>query len=252
MYQQSHTLKSLYNIQHGFFGKTGGVSKGLYDSLNCGPMSLDAIDNVIENRWRAFHALGLEESKLFGLSQIHSTTVHVITAKSSDDFHQGDALVTKVKGFALSVLGADCAPVLFADRKAGVIAAAHSGWKGAVSGIIESVVVSMCEQGANRENIHACIGPTIQQPYYEVKDDFIQQLTNLSDFDTSPFILEKDESTFFDLPAFILAQCKRSKIQAESLDIDTYSKEDEYFSFRRNTHQGETEYGRQISIIALT
>lgn len=252
MYQQSEALKSLYNIKHGFFGKSGGVSKDIYESLNCGPMSLDSIDNVIENRWRAFHALGLEESKLFGLKQIHSTTVHVISAKSSDDFHEGDALVTKVKGHALSVLGADCAPVLFADRKAGVIAAAHSGWKGAVSGIIESVVESMCEQGATRENIHACIGPTIHQDSYEVKDDFIQQLESLSDFDTKPFVQEKDGSHYFNLPEFILAQCKHSQINAESLNIDTYSNNDEYFSFRRNTHEGEKEYGRQISIIALT
>lgn len=251
MYQQSETLKSLHGIRHGFFGKSGGVSEGIYESLNCGPASLDIIDNVIENRWRAFHALGLEESKLFGLKQIHSTIVHVITGKSSDDFHEGDALVTKVKGFALSVLGADCAPVLFADRKAGVIAAAHSGWKGAVSGIIESVVASMCEQGANRENIHACIGPTIHQDSYEVQNDFIRQLESLSDFDTDLFIIKRDDKSFFDLPAYILAQCERSQINAESLGLDTYSNNDEYFSFRRNTHESQKEYGRQISIIAL-
>ena len=252
MYKQSETLKSLYGIKHGFFGKSGGVSKGIYDSLNCGPSSLDSIDNVIENRWRAFHALGLEEGKLFGLKQIHSTTVHVITCKSSDDFHEGDALVTKVKGFALSVLGADCAPVLFADRKAGVIAAAHSGWKGAVSGIIESVVVSMCEQGAARENIKACIGPTIHQDSYEVKEDFIQQLESLSDFDTQSFINNKEGKFYFNLPGYILAQCERSQIQGESLEVDTYTNKDEYFSFRRNTHEGEKEYGRQISIISLS
>lgn len=258
MYKQGENLKSLWGIRHGFFGKSGGVSEGIYDSLNCGPSSADSIDNIIENRWRAVHALGLEESKLFGLSQIHSTTVHVITAKSSDDFHQGDALVTKVKGFALSVLGADCAPVLFADKKAGVIAAAHSGWRGAVSGIIESVVESMCEQGATRENIQACIGPTIHQDSYQVKDDFIQQLKSLSDFDTSEFIKElqdgegDDKEYFFDLPKFILAQCKHSKINAESIDVDTYTNTEAYFSFRRNTHANEKEYGRQISIIALT
>jgi len=251
MYQQSETLKSLYGIRHGFFGKSGGVSKGIYDSLNCGPASLDSIDNVIENRWRAIHALGLQESKLFGLKQIHSTKVHVITAKSSDDFHEGDALVTKVKGFALSVLGADCAPVLFVDRKAGVIAAAHSGWKGAASGIIESVVSSMCEQGATRANIHACIGPTIHQGSYEVRADFIQQLESLSDFDTDLFISHKAGKSHFNLPAYILAQCRRSEIKAESLAIDTYTHDQEYFSFRRNTHAAEKEYGRQISIIAL-
>lgn len=251
MYKQSETLNALKGVRHGFFGKSGGVSSGIYKSLNCGPASLDSIENVIENRWRAIHALGLEETKLFGLSQIHSTKVHVITAKSSDDFHQGDALVTKVKGFTLSVLGADCSPVLFADRKAGVIAAAHSGWKGAVSGIIEAVTVSMCAQGASRENIHACIGPSIHQDSYEVRDDFIQQLKNLSDFDSDAFIRTETGKHYFNLPAFILNQCARSNIHAESLDIDTYTNPDEYFSFRRNTHDGEKEYGRQISMIAL-
>lgn len=251
MYQQSETLQSLYGIQHGFFGKTGGVSKGIYDSLNCAPASLDTMDNVIENRWRAIHALGLQESRLFGLTQIHSTTVHTISAKSSDDFHQGDALVTKVKGFTLSVLSADCTPVLFADRKAGVIAAAHAGWKGAVNGIIESVVENMCEQGATRANIHACIGPTIHQNSYEVRKDFIEQLTSLSDFETNKFIHHQDGKSHFSLPAYILAQCQRSKINAGSLEIDTYARADEYFSFRRNTHAGEKEYGRQISMIAL-
>jgi len=251
MYQQSEILNSLAGIKHGFFGKSGGVSSGIYNSLNCGPMSDDSLDNVIENRWLALHALGLQESKLFGLSQIHSTKVHVINAKSSDDFHQGDALVTKVKGFALSVLGADCAPVLFADRKAGVIGAAHSGWKGAVSGIIEAVVSTMCEEGASRSNIVACIGPTIHQDSYEVRDDFIQQLESLSDFATDQFVLHKGNKSYFDLPSYILEQCKRSQINAESLGIDTYTS-DEYFSFRRNTHAAEKDYGRQISIISLS
>ena len=252
MYKQSETLKSLWGIQHGFFGKSGGVSSGIYDSLNCGPASLDSLDNVIENRWRAFHALGLEQSKLFGLSQIHSTKVHVITAKSTDGFPQGDALVTNVKGHALSVLGADCAPVLFADRKAGIIAAAHSGWKGAVSGIIESVVTTMCELGATRANIYACIGPTIHQESYEVRDDFIQQLQSLSNFNTDEFIQSNEGKYYFNLPAFILSQCNRSEINSEFLGIDTYTNSDDYFSFRRNTHSGEKEYGRQISMIALT
>ncbi len=252
MYKQNETLNAFKGIRHGFFGKSGGVSSGIYDSLNCGPASLDLIDNVIENRWRAIHALGLEETKLFGLTQIHSTDVHVITPKSSDDFHQGDALVTKVKGFTLSVLGADCSPVLFVDRKAGVIAAAHSGWKGAVSGIIEAVVTNMCEQGASRENIHACIGPSIHQDSYEVRDDFIEQLRALSNFNTDEFIRTKSAQHYFDLPGFILAQCKLSQIHAESIGIDTYTNPEEYFSFRRNTHAGEKEYGRQISMIAMT
>lgn len=250
MFQQSEALSSLYNIKHGFYGKSGGVSKGIYNSLNCGFGSQDSIDNVIENRWRAIHSLGLQETKLFGLKQIHSTKVHVIKSKS-EDLQEGDALVTTVRGLSLSVLSADCAPVLFADRKAGVIAAAHAGWRGAVAGIIESVVTTMCEQGASRENIQACIGPTIHQDSFEIRDDFIQELNALCKFDTKQFIKIENHKFFFDLPAFLLEQCSRSKINAESLGLDTYTRADEYFSFRRNTHASEKEYGRQISIISL-
>ena len=257
MFKQGSLLKELSGVQHGFFGKKGGVSTGVYDTLNCGPASADSLDNVIENRWRSIVALGLEETKLFGLSQIHSTIVHVIDQHSSDDYHQGDALVTKEKGVSLSVLGADCAPLLFADVNAGVIGAAHAGWKGAVSGIVENVVVNMCEQGASRKNIRACIGPTIHPDAYEVREDFIQQLESLSDFPTDRFLLRKSdaiegEQTFFDLPNYLLEQFKRSRIQGESLEIDTYTQKDEYFSFRRNTHEGLSDYGRQISLIALT
>ncbi|WP_299877791.1 peptidoglycan editing factor PgeF [uncultured Cocleimonas sp.] len=254
-YKQSIELSAVRGVRHGFFTKSGGVSSGIYDSLNCGPASADSLDNVIENRWRAISALGLQESQLFGLNQIHSTKVHTIDKKSSDDYHPGDGLVTKEKGMALSVLGADCAPVLFADKTAGVIGAAHSGWKGSVSGIIESMVESMCVIGASRENIHACIGPTIHQKSYEVREDFIQQLESLSGFATEQFIKKGEKEVqgqfFFDLPAYLLEQCKRSQIQGENLGLDTYELDDSFFSFRRNTHQGLTEYGRQISVICL-
>ncbi len=250
-YKQSTELNTIPRLRHGFFGKNGGVSSGIYDSLNCGPASADSLDNVIENRWRALSALGLQEAQLFGLKQIHSTKVYTIDKKSSDDYHAGDGLVTKEKGLALSVLGADCAPVLFADKSAGVIGAAHSGWKGSVSGIIESMVESMCAIGASRENIHACIGPTIHQQSYEVRDDFIRQLQSLSAFATEQFIQKQQEKYYFDLPAYLLAQCERSQIQGENIGLDTYALEDTFFSFRRNTHQGLKEYGRQISIICL-
>ncbi|MEB8434224.1 peptidoglycan editing factor PgeF [Cocleimonas sp. KMM 6892] len=251
-YKQSSELSAIPRVKHGFFTKSGGVSSGIYDSLNCGPASADSLDNVIENRWRAIAALGLQESQLFGLNQIHSTKVYTIDKKSSDDYHPGDGLVTREKGMALSVLGADCAPVLFADKSAGVIGAAHSGWKGSVSGIIESMVESMCAIGANRENIHACIGPTIHQKSYEVRDDFLLQLQSLSGFATDQFIKEEQDKFYFDLPSYLLEQCKRSQIQGENLGLDTYELEDEFFSFRRNTHQGLKEYGRQISLICLT
>ncbi len=254
-YIQSTEINAIRGVKHGFFTKSGGVSSGIYDSLNCGPASADSLDNVIENRWRAISALELQESQLFGLNQIHSTKVHTIDKKSTDDYHPGDGLVTKDKGMALSVLGADCAPVLFADKEAGVIGAAHSGWKGSVSGIIESMVERMCAIGASRENIHACIGPTIHQPSYEVREDFIRQLQLLSDFPTEQFIKigekEQQNKFYFDLPSYLLEQCKRSRIKGENLALDTYKLEDLFFSFRRNTHQGLKEYGRQISVICL-
>ena len=252
IYKQCNTLSSFGGIRHGFFTKNGGVSSGVYESLNCGPASNDLLENVLENRRRSVSALGLEDTTLFGLQQIHSTKVYSISHSGHEDFPEGDGMVTKEAGVSLSVLSADCAPVLFADSTAGVIGAAHAGWKGAVTGMIESMVESMCELGAQRKNIHACIGPTIHQPSYEVQNDFIQQLNSLGAFPADSFLMEKQGRFYFNLPAYLLQQCKRSKIKAESLELDTYTLKDEFFSYRRNTHQGIKEYGRQISIIALS
>lgn len=251
IYKQSDVLSALKGIKHGFFTKNGGVSTGTYDSLNCAPSSEDKLDNVIENRWRTLIALGLQETTLFGLHQIHSTKVYTITKNTKEDFQQGDGLVTNQSGISLSVLGADCAPVLFADRNAGVIGAAHAGWKGAVTGMIEAMTEKMCELGAQRKNIHACIGPTIHQDSYEVREDFIKELNRFSAFETGQFLKEKSGKYYFDLPSYLLEQCKRSDINGESLNLDTYQLADEFFSFRRNTHQDIKDYGRQASVIGL-
>jgi len=251
-YKQSNKLGQISGIKHGFLTKSGGVSSGIYASLNCSPGSYDKLENVMENRSRALAALGLHDTKLKGLNQIHSTIVHVINNNANNtgnNFYEGDALVTKQSGISLSVLGADCAPVLFADEQSGVIGAAHAGWKGAVSGMVEAVVTAMCEQGASRQNIHACIGPTIHQKSYEVKNDFIQQLQSMSEFSTDQFVLNIDDRSYFDLPGYLLEQCKRSAISGENLGLDTYLLGDEFFSFRRNTHAGLKEYGRQMSVI---
>ena len=250
-FKESKTLVRFNDIKHGFFTKNGGVSTGIYRSLNCAPSSEDNLDNVIENRWRTLIALGLEESTLFGLNQIHSTKVYTITKNTKDDFFKGDGMVTNQSGVSLSVLGADCAPVLFVDEKAGVIGAAHTGWKGAVTGMVEAVVEKMCELGATRKNIHACIGPTIHQVSYEVRKDFIQELKHFSAFSTNHFLKEIEGRFYFDLPSYLLEQCKRSEIQGESIGLDTYALSDEFFSYRRNTHQDIKEYGRQISVIGL-
>ncbi len=251
IYKQSKNLKSVRGVQHGFFTKQGGVSAGIYASLNCGPSSQDKADHVVENRKRVMAALNLEKATLFGLHQIHSTHVYTVTsAMKKKQFPEGDALVTHQKGLALSVLGADCTPVLFASPN-GVIGAAHAGWKGAVTGIVEAVVDKMCALGAAREDIRACIGPTIHQSSYEVREDFIEQLKSLSTISSEPFLAKNNGHFYFDLPGFLLEQCKQSGIQAESLGLDTYALEAEFFSYRRNTHQGIKDYGRQISVICL-
>ena len=250
-YFQSKKIKEVSGTQHGFFTKCGGVSKGIYDSLNCGPSSDDVAENVVENRRRVMSALDLEDSTLYGLHQIHSTKVyHVTPDMPSDEFPKGDALVANQKGVALSVLGADCTPILFADSH-GVIGAAHAGWRGSVTGIVEAVVEEMCKLGAERADIKACIGPTIHQPSYEVREDFIKQLVELSSIPTEAYLKEDHGKNYFDLPSYLLEQCQRSGIQSESLGLDTYELEDQFFSFRRNTHQGIKDYGRQISLICL-
>lgn len=248
---QNQTLNSIPGVRHGFFKKRGGVSSGIYDSLNCGPGSQDKPENVVENRLRVMQSLDLESKKLFGLHQIHSTTVHIVTPESdANEFPKGDGLVTQHKGLALSVLGADCTPILFASSN-GVIGAAHAGWKGAVSGIVESMVTSMCKLGAERGDIVATIGPTIHQASYEVREDFIRQLNELGNIPSAPFLAESEGRFYFDLPGYLLEQCQHSGIQAESLGLDTYSLKDDFFSFRRNTHAGIKDYGRQISLICL-
>ena len=249
--KQSTLLAAIQGVKHGFFGKNGGVSSGVYRSLNCSPNSNDKPENVIENRRRVMSALGLEQAHLFGLNQIHSKKIHQINSASDSDFPDGDALVTTQQGIALSVLGADCTPVLFTSTTGGIIGAAHAGWRGAVIGIVEAVVAKMVGLGEKRENIIACIGPTIHQPFYEVKNDFISQLTAMSDFAVNDFLLEKEGSIYFDLPAYLMEQCKRSHIKAESLGLDTYALEDDFFSYRRNTHRKLKDYGRQISVIGL-
>lgn len=249
-------LKNIEGVRHGFFTKNGGVSTGVYDSLNCSPSSDDTLDNVIENRQRVMQALGAdlekEEAKLYGLYQIHSTKVYTISKDMpNDEYQKGDAMVTNERGVFLSVLGADCTPVLFSNANGSIIGAAHAGWKGAVTGVVEAVVEQMCALGAKRDTIRACIGPTIHQSSYEVQQDFIDQLNEISKIPSAPYLLEKQDRCYFNLPAYLQAQCQRSEILVEDLGLDTYTLKDEFFSYRRNTHKKLIDYGRQISVIGL-
>lgn len=246
-------LASLAGITHGFFTRQGGVSDGIYHSLNCGFGSDDDTAAVAANRARVTGALGLGEDRLCTLYQIHSPDVVHVT-QPSDVPQKADALVTSEKGLALGILTADCCPVLFADPHAGVIGAAHAGWRGATQGVIGATVAAMGKCGADPAAISAVIGPTISVENYEVGPDFLYAL-NQTDPGATAFAEERDgwAKPHFNLPAYVthrLAEAGVTKIGMTDPQC-TYAHDDLFFSFRRSTHTNEPDYGRMIAAIAL-
>jgi YfiH family protein len=243
-------------IAHGFFSRKGGVSTGLYESLNCGPGSSDDPQAVAENRRQVAAALMPQDARLVSLSQIHSAIVHTLPAW--EDRPEGDAMVTATPGLALGILTADCAPVLLADPKAKVIGAAHAGWKGALGkdghGVLEATLDAMEKLGALRDRIHAVIGPCISQSNYEVGWDFRDRFLESGLKHRRFFVPSEKEGHYrFDLPgyaAYRLTQAGTGSVA--SLGVCTYPPENGFFSFRRTTHARESDYGRQISAIVLT
>ena len=252
---QAPSLASIEGVRHGFFTRQGGVSSGIYASLNCGPGSRDETANVRENRARVAELLGAEPPDLLTVFQKHSADT-VIADKPWKDGKppEADAIVTARPGLALGVLTADCAPVLFCDGEARVIGAAHAGWKGALSGIVEATIAAMTELGAKPERIVAAIGPAISQEAYEVGGDFMQQF--LADAPESEAFFITDESSgepHFDLPAYVGERLARAGVGTiADLGLCTYCEETRLFSYRRSQHHGEDDYGRQISAILLT
>lgn len=247
---QAPNLKAT-RIAHGFFGCTGGVSTGIYESLNCGPGSNDDPQAVAQNRSRVAEALGAHS--LASLSQVHSAIVHVVT--DTQDRPQGDAMVTKTPGLALGILTADCAPVLFADAQAGVIGAAHAGWKGAIGGVLEACVAAMEELGADKSRIQAAIGPCIAQADYEVGFEFRDQFLTHGGLRMRRFFVPSGQEGHyrFDLEGYAAFRLETCGIGAtHKMGVSTYPPDNGYFSYRRTTHRGESDYGRQISAIALT
>ncbi|CTQ43660.1 peptidoglycan editing factor PgeF [Roseibium aggregatum] len=244
----------LDGIRHGFFTRQGGVSGGIYTSLNIGLGSDDERSSVLENRGRVADQLGIGADRLVSPYQIHSADVITVSAPFAlDADRKADALVTATPGLAIGIATADCGPLLFADTKAGVIGAAHSGWKGAVTGILQNTVAAMEALGATRTNITAVLGPTISQGAYEVGPEFKERFLQEHPDNTRYFKpSERAEHFMFDLPAFIT-----DKLQALGLGVVadlalcTYADEDRFFSYRRTTHRKEPDYGRQISAIAL-
>ena len=251
---ESHSLAALPGVRHGFFTRQGGVSRGPYDSLNCGLGSGDDPAAVRENRARAMAALGLEGEALATAHQVHSALVQILeepTALAARP--KVDALVTRRRGLALGVLAADCAPVLLADAEAGIVAAAHAGWRGARLGVLEAAVEAMVGLGALRARIRAAIGPTIGAASYEVGAEF--QATFLAEDGGNEVFFRPSARAghfMFDLPTYTARRLERLGLAAvEQLDEDTYAAPERFFSYRRNCHEGLSDYGRCLSAIAL-
>ncbi len=240
----------LHNTQHGFFTRIGGVSTGIYAGLNCGLGSGDSPESTTQNRTRVADYLNVAPAHLCGVYQIHSNTAVEISAPTAGVI-KADALVTNHAGLALGVLTADCAPILF-YAPSGVIAAAHSGWKGALFGVIENTVSLMERLGAVRGEIVGVVGPCISATNYQVGvdfyDNFIAQDPDYSRF----FIPDSTEHYRFDLPAFCLFQLAKTGIKSADWTGEcTYAHPEQFYSYRRATHQNEADYGRQISAISL-
>ena len=241
------------NIAHGFFTRAGGVSSGLYQSLNCGPGSDDRPEDVAENRQRVARHLSGRDAPLATMYQIHSNKV-VITDKAftAGSLPHADALVTNTKGLVLGVLTADCAPVLLADSKAGVIAVAHAGWRGALAGVCEETVKSMETLGADRKNIKAAIGPCIGKDFYEVGLNFFEHFMS-TNLDYKKFFGPgKRDKFYFDLASFVKLRLEGAGVKGVyTIALDTYREREKFFSYRRMCHREEADYGRQISAIYL-
>jgi len=245
--------KNLHSVSHGFFGRRGGVSNGIFASLNCGPGSGDERADVITNRNRVVDTLSPGAS-LLTLYQIHSgEAVTASTPWNIGEGPQADAMATNVPNLALGILTADCVPVLFADPDAKVIGAAHAGWKGALAGVTDSTIAAMEALGAKRNRIAAAIGPCISQTNYEVgpefRERFCESHSAFSRFFTPS---DKPEHFRFDLEGFVAKRLDTAGIaNIECLSTCTYAAESDFFSFRRATHRGEKDYGRQVSAIVL-
>jgi YfiH family protein len=254
MMLQSKPLDALSHLRHAFFTREGGVSEGLYANLNGGLGSADDPANVAENRRRMAAALKVADGHLVNCYQIHSAAAVVATRPwTRASAPRADAIVTATPGLAIGVSIADCGPVLFADKEARVVGAAHAGWKGALTGILEAAVTRMEELGAARSRIVAAIGPLIRQSSYEVGPEFVSRFREADSMNIRYFApAERSGHAMFDLPGYIRARLVRLGVGTiDDLCCDTYSEEKYFFSFRRSVHQNEPDYGRLIAAITL-
>lgn len=243
---------SLGALPHGFLGRKGGVSIGPLAGLNVGYGSSDDRQAIDENRRLAVAALR-PDAQLATVHQVHSADVVFVDRPwPQDERPRADALVTDRPGLLLGVLTADCAPVLFADEEAGVIAAAHAGWRGALAGVTDSALVAMERLGARRDNIHAAVGPCIAQPSYEVDHGFRARFVTHDPNNHRFFTDGSAGKAYFDLEDYVVHRLIAAGVgEVEALNLDTYAEPDRFYSFRRASHRGEEDYGRQLSAIAL-
>ena len=240
---------ALAGLPHGFFTRTGGVSRGLYESLNGGPGSGDDPKAVAENRRRIATHLGVEA--LVSLNQVHSARAVAVTGPWEGARPEADAMATATPGLALGVLTADCAPVLLADSAARVVGVAHAGWRGSLQGVLEATVEAMVALGASSGRIAAAIGPTIAQSAYEVGPDFVERFLD-DDPETARFFAGgRGGRAHFDLPGYCLARLRASGVEGAWTGHCTYREPARFFSHRRGVHDGATDYGRLVSAIAL-
>jgi len=245
------TTETLSPIRHGFFTRRGGASSGIFQGLNCGTGSSDQTEAVKLNRNRVAQAMQVDPLALAGVHQVHSPEVVTITTPTADR-PKADAMVTNTPGIALSILTADCQPVLFADADAGVIGAAHAGWRGALDGVLEATLDAMEALGADRSNTVAVIGPTISQRAYEVGEEFFEDFMAQDNGNARFFANGEAGKSLFDLPGLGLQKLRQAGIgSAEWTRHCTYSDPDRFYSYRRTTHAKEADYGRLISCIRL-
>lgn len=247
-------LNDLPSVRHGFFCRTGGVSEGLFTSLNCGYGSGDDKDKVTENRRRAMAEIDLEGDRLVTAYQVHSPDVVEVTKPwAREDAPKADAMVTRERGLALGILTADCVPVLFADAAAGVVGAAHAGWKGALGGVVEATVAAMVELGAAAERIAAGIGPAISQRSYEVGPEFPAPFLEQDPQNARFFCPGRREGhSHFDLKGYVARRLGAAGIKTiQTLPCDTCAEDTRFFSYRRACQRKEPDYGRGLSAIYL-
>ena len=239
-------------IRHGFFTRAGGVSSGLFQGLNVGLGSGDDRAAILENRKRVARWMGVAPECLIGVHQVHSPDVVTVEAPIDGARPKADALVTDRPGLALGVLTADCGPLLFSDAQAGVIGAAHAGWKGALTGVLENTVAAMERLGAQPARIVAVLGPSITQENYEVGPEFVERFL-ASDAASDLFFAPaaRDGHALFDLRGYTLDRLQRAGVSAAAVPRCTYALENEFYSYRRATHRNEPDYGRQVSAIVM-